>query len=182
MKIRFVTNNDNKLREVQLILTNADVIPARLKIDEIQTEDVRKLVKDKLLKAFKKVGRPVFVEHTGLFMESMNGFPGGLTQIFWDKLEADTFSTLFGKLENTNVTAKTTIGYCDSSNIHYFEGEIHGKISGEPKGDRTFQWDCVFIPEGHSMTFAELGDKKNEISMRRIAFDKFNEFLQKGDN
>lgn len=34
-------------------------------------------------------------------------------------------------------------------------------------------WDCVFIPEGHSRTFAELGAEKDKISMRRLALDKF---------
>lgn len=179
MKIRFVTNNENKLKEVQAMLKGFDILPIKMKIKELQTENVKELVKDKLLKAFSKVGRPVFVEHTGLSIESMNGFPGGLTQIFWDKLQADRFSKLFGNLDNTKAIAKTTIGYCDSKNIHFFEGEIHGEISKKPKGDRTFQWDCVFIPNEYDKTFAELGDKKNEISMRKIAFDKFNKFLKK---
>ena len=105
MKIRFVTNNDNKLKEVQSFLRTVEIVPAKLKIEEIQTNDVEKLVKDKLLKAFSKVGRPVFVEHTGLYMKSLNDFPGGLTQIFWDNLQADKFSELFGSLEETNNNA-----------------------------------------------------------------------------
>lgn len=180
MKIRFVTNNDKKLEEVKYMLNEVDVVAAKIKIEELQTEDVHKLVKDKLLKAFKMVGRPVFVEHTGLSIKSMNGFPSGLTQIFWDKLQADVFSKLLGNQENTRAIAKTIIGYCDAKSIYFFEGEIHGNISNEPKGDRTFQWDCVFIPDGYDKTFAELGEKKNEISMRKIAFDKFKDFL-KGD-
>ena len=181
MTIRFVTNNDNKLKEVQKLLSEAEVIPAKLKIDEIQTDDVEKLVKDKLLKAFKKVGRPVFVEHTGLYIESLNSFPGGLTQEFWDKLEADRFSKLLGSLESTKAIAKTTIGYCDGKKIYFFDGEVAGEIAPEPRGNRDFQWDCVFIPDGYQKTFSELGEKKNEISMRKIAFDKFNKYLGKGN-
>src|SRR3970282_1377012 len=112
-------------------------------------------------------------KHTGLYIESLNEFPGGLTQIFWDKLQADKFSELFGNGANTNLVAKTIIGYCDSRKTHLFEGSIKGKISPEPRGDRAFQWDCVFIPDGESATFAEMGDRKNEISMRKIAFEKF---------
>lgn len=182
MKIRFVSKNDFKVQEVQTILQDAgvEVIAAKHSIDEIQTEDVNSLVKDKLLKAFKIIGRPVFVEHTGLYIESLNQFPGGLTQIFWDKLQADKFSTLFGNGDNTNLVAKTIIGYCDSRKIHLFEGAIKGTIAKEPKGNRDFQWDCVFIPEGETQTFAEMGNRKNEISMRKIAFDSFKEFLKKG--
>jgi len=181
MKIRFVTNNENKLKEVQELLSEAVIIPAKLKIEEIQTDNVEKLVKDKLLKAFKKVGRPVFVEHTGLYIESLNGFPGGLTQEFWDKLKEDRFSNLLGSLKNTKAIAKTTIGYCDGKKIHFFDGEVSGKIPPAPRGNTQFQWDCVFIPDGYEQTFAELGKKKNEISMRKIAFDKFNTFLREGN-
>ncbi|WP_345989305.1 non-canonical purine NTP pyrophosphatase [Sulfurimonas sp. HSL1-2] len=181
MKIRFVTNNLNKLAEVKKMIDAAEIVATELKIEEIQTDNVKKLVKDKLLKAFKKVGRPVFVEHTGLYLDSLNSFPGGLTQIFWDKLEADRFSKLLGTLDTTTAIARTTIGYCDGKKIHYFDGEIIGNISPEPKGERRFQWDCVFIPDGEEQTFAELGDKKNEISMRKIAFDKFNKYLKEGN-
>ncbi|WP_337152723.1 non-canonical purine NTP pyrophosphatase [Morganella morganii] len=183
MKIRFITKNDSKINEVNAILDmdNIEIIAAKYSIDEIQTEDVIALVKDKLFKAFKKVGRPVFVEHTGLYIDNLNGFPGGLTQIFWDKLEADKFSLLFGCGDNTKLVAKTTIGYCDAKKIYIFTGEINGRISSEPKGNRDFQWDCIFIPDGESETFAEMGDKKNEISMRRKAFDKFKLFLSTGE-
>jgi len=182
MKIRFVSKNNFKVQEVQTILqdTGVEVVAARYSIDEIQTENVESLVRDKLLKAFKIIGRPVFVEHTGLYIDSLNGFPGGLTQIFWDKLQADKFSTLLGSGENTNLVAKTMIGYCDSMKIHFFEGAIKGTISAAPRGNRDFQWDCVFIPEGFTETFAEMGDRKNDISMRRLAFDKFKHFLTAG--
>jgi XTP/dITP diphosphohydrolase len=181
MKIRFVSKNENKIKEVQSILKDVgvDIVAVNRSIDEIQTEDVNHLVKDKLLKAFKIVGRPVFVEHTGLYIESLNGFPGGLTQIFWDKLQADKFTILFGNGTNCNLIAKTIIGYCDSRNIFFFEGDIAGKITSEPRGNRDFQWDCIFMPDGENETFAEMCERKNELSMRKIAFDKFKDFLIK---
>lgn len=181
MEIRFVTKNPHKAKEVETILGDIgiSIIHAPLIIHEIQTEDIYEIVRDKVLKAFNQIGRSVFIEHTGLYIDSLQGFPGGLTQVFWDKLEADKFSKLLGCLENTSLTAKTVIAYCDEKKIYTFEGAIEGKISPAPKGDRAFQWDCVFIPNGYSETFAELGEKKNEISMRKLAFDKFREFLLK---
>lgn len=181
MQIRFVSSNVYKIREVEAILHPAGVhvIPSSIKIEEIQTEDVRRLVRDKVLKAFGGIGRPVFVEHTGLHLPALNGLPGGLTQIFWDRLEADSFTSLVNGLGNPRVTAKTVIGYCDSKSIHYFEGEVAGTVPGTPVGSREFQWDCVFIPDGHTQTFAELGNQKNEISMRRKALDAFVDFLRK---
>jgi XTP/dITP diphosphohydrolase len=77
------------------------------------------------------------------------------------------------------VLAKTRIGYCDGRRIHQFEGEISGRLSPQPQGNRDFQWDCVFVPDGSSQTFAEMGeDAKNAISMRRKALDVFAEYLR----
>lgn len=182
MDIRFLSSNLHKIREVEDILkpVGVNVVANPIKIEEIQTEDVQRLVRDKALKAFARIGRPVFVEHTGLHLPALNGLPGGLTQIFWDRLQADSFVSLVKNLGSRIVTAKTVIGYCDSQTIRYFEGEVVGSVPDAPVGSRDFQWDCVFIPDGYSQTFAELGARKNEISMRRIALDKFAEFLSKG--
>ena len=90
------------------------------------------------------------------------------------------FAELFGNTSDTSVIAKTVIGYTDSRRFYQFDGEIRGTIAPEPQGDRAFQWDCVFIPEGERETFAEMGERKNDISMRRRALDKFVEFLSKG--
>jgi XTP/dITP diphosphohydrolase len=117
------------------------------------------------------------LEHTGLYLDYLNGLPGGLTQIFWDSLRADRFAKLFGHAAN-RVLAKTLIGYIDGKQFHLFEGEIAGTISLEPRGLRDFQWDCVFIPDGYTETFAELGTQKNEISMRRKALDRFAAYLR----
>ncbi|AKX44942.1 nucleoside-triphosphatase [Thiopseudomonas alkaliphila] len=179
MEINFVTKNPHKAREVEAILGNIgiSIVHADLIIHEIQTEDINHIVRDKVLKAFTQVGRPVFIEHTGLYIDSLQGFPGGLTQVFWDKLEAEKFTELFGGLKNTSLKAKTVIAFCDAKKIYTFEGIVEGNIASEPRGNKDFQWDCVFIPKGFEETFAEMGEKKNDISMRKKAFDNFRKFL-----
>lgn len=179
MDLRFVTKNKYKVDEVQKMLSSINVIHCPLEIKEIQTESIDEIVRDKILKAFHKIGRPLFIEHTSLYLAGINGFPGGLTQVFWDKLQADKFSEIISKMSNQTVEAKTVIGYCNGKSIHTFEGLIKGKVSDLPRGPRDFQWDCIFIPDGYTQTFAEMGDIKNTISMRKIAFDKFNEFLNR---
>jgi non-canonical purine NTP pyrophosphatase (RdgB/HAM1 family) len=172
LDVRFVTSNKHKLAEAAKILSahGINVIKASLKIEELQTKDTKSLIRDKVVKAFEEIGRPLFVEHTGLCLKQLNGMPGGLTQVFWDTLEADRFAELYGKAAtDPSATAETFIAYCDGRRIFDFYGKIDGGIVPEPRGSRDFQWDCVFQPNGSKETFAEMGDKKNEISMRRIA-------------
>ncbi|NKS52455.1 non-canonical purine NTP pyrophosphatase [Rhodococcus hoagii] len=180
LEVRFISGNKFKIDEASHILKDADVavVPIAMKLEELQTSDTNHLVKDKALKAYQKIGRPLFVEHTGLYLAHLKGLPGGLTQIFWDSLEADRFSELFGNTSDTSVVAKTVIGFVDGKRFHFFEGEIAGNIAASPRGDRSFQWDCVFIPDGYEGTFSEMGSEKNEISMRKQALDKFALFLK----
>jgi XTP/dITP diphosphohydrolase len=180
MRLRFLSSNPNKIAEATAILSPAgfELISVEKKLDEIQSADVEFLVRDKCIRAFRLIGRPVFVEHTGLFIEALNGFPGGLTQVFWDTLGADRVASLFGTQDGRAV-ARTRIGYCDGRCVHQFEGEVSGTLASEPRGDPS-QWDCVFIPEGSDQTFAEMGERKNEISMRRAALDRFAAFLSEG--
>jgi XTP/dITP diphosphohydrolase len=179
LDIRFVTSNPHKIEEAQSILSRSGVRVVSLskKLEELQTEDTIALVKDKTLKAFEVVGRPLFVEHTGLYLRYLNDLPGGLTQIFWDKLEAERFADLFGSTSDTFTLAKTVIGFTDGRGFYTFEGSVGVYIASEPRGPRDFQWDCVFVPDGESLTFAEMGDRKNEISMRRVALDRLATFL-----
>lgn len=180
MKIRFASVNEKKIEEVRQVLgpCGIEIVPFPVKIEELRTEDLRLLVSDKLLRAFKMIGKPVFVEHTGLFIRSLNGFPGGLTQTFWDKLQAAGFSELIGRLDDPGAEARTLIGYCDGRKRHFFEGIVAGRISSSPAGHGGFEWDDVFIPDGQNETFAQLGKQKNGLSMRRRALDAFVTFLR----
>jgi XTP/dITP diphosphohydrolase len=177
--LRFVSSNEFKIREATSILEPSGITVSgiALKIEELQTNDAHRLVKDKALRAFHCVGRPLFVEHTGLYLRSLNDLPGGLTQLFWDSLGADRFAELFGQTSDPAVTARTHVAYCDGRQFHFFVGEASGRIAPEPRGDQDFQWDCVFIPDGFEETYSELGSRKNEISMRVDALRDFATFL-----
>ena len=177
MEIYIVSKNPYKQTELRKYLESLDHICIKeyaKEINEIQTLNVKDLIEDKLIKAFQFVKAPVIVEHTGLFLDELDGFPGGLTQPFWDKVKKDKFCHYF---KSTTLKAKTIIGFCDGKKIYSFEGVSEGTVSVEPRGDRDFQWDCVFIPTGYDKTYAELGDEKLEISMRKNAFDKFRSFI-----
>ena len=174
MRIRFVSRNDNKVREVAEHLhgRGIDIVPVRHGLQELQTSDVDELIRDKCLRAFAYAGRPLIVEHSGLRLDAMNGLPGGLTQVFWDHLLADRFCELYGRTAVNGVEARSTLAYCDGRRIAVFTHAVRGSVTPEPRGTRAFQWDCVFVPEGGVQTFAEMGPDKKAASMRTPALDR----------
>ncbi len=178
-RLIFVSKNRFKQEEARQILTPLGItVDADFsEIHELQTIDTEVLVRDKAIKAFQKIGRPLFVEHTGLYLDLLGGFPGGLTQIFWDSVKKDRFSELFARDEH-NAMARTHIGYVDGRRVHIFKGEIAGRIVAPPRVDNGFQWDCVFVPDGGTQAFSEMGDRKNKISMRRRALEHLCQFLE----
>lgn len=54
-----------------------------------------------------------------------------------------------------------------------FEGVCEGRIAFEPSGSGGFGYDPLFVPVGHTRSFAELGeDVKNRMSHRARALQK----------
>ena len=59
-----------------------------------------------------------------------------------------------------------------------FEGICRGEITRTPSGNKGFGYDPVFMPEGHTVTFAEMAmEDKNAISHRGRAVRQLVDFL-----
>jgi XTP/dITP diphosphohydrolase len=63
-----------------------------------------------------------------------------------------------------------------------FDGTCEGRILFEPRGQNGFGYDPLFVPDGFTQTFAELGeDVKNKLSHRAKALEKLKEFFNHQD-
>lgn len=61
-----------------------------------------------------------------------------------------------------------------------FEGACQGRIGFAPSGQGGFGYDPLFLPDGFSETFAELGEEtKNRLSHRGLALAKLKDWLEK---
>jgi XTP/dITP diphosphohydrolase len=59
-----------------------------------------------------------------------------------------------------------------------FDGGCEGKILFEPHGQNGFGYDPLFVPDGFTRTFAELGDEiKNKLSHRARALEKLKKYF-----
>jgi len=53
------------------------------------------------------------------------------------------------------------------------QGEVHGQLTFPPRGTRGFDYDPIFVPDGHDMTFGEMEPAaKDAMSHRARAFAK----------
>ena len=63
--------------------------------------------------------------------------------------------------------------------ITTFSGYVEGRIDRIPRGQNGFGYDPVFVPEGHTLTFAEMkGEEKDAISHRGRALEKVRDYLK----
>lgn len=181
--IVFVTGNANKLREVQMILSDADVALTNepLDLDELQDSDFSAIATAKLKQAVKILGtgKAVFVEDTALSFDEFNGLPGAYIKWFVKSMGLEKIVKMLEPFTNKAGQAVTTIAYSDEAGeFHVFQGITRGNIVSS-RGPTNFGWDSIFEPfESNGLTYAEMNkEAKNVISHRGRAFEKFKSFL-----
>lgn len=187
-KLVFATNNKHKLEEVSSVSQDSIEILSLKDIncfDDIpETADTLK--DNALMKAqyiYDKYSYDCFADDTGLEVEALGGRPGVFSARYAgeDQNSERNIKKLLSELEGeTNRKAKfrTVVALIENGEIKYFEGIIKGHITNKPVGSSGFGYDPVFIPEGFSQTFAEIGSElKNKISHRALAINELKKYL-----
>jgi inosine triphosphate pyrophosphatase len=175
--IYFITGSEGKFREAKSIIPELE--QSDIDLVEIQSIDAKQVIEAKLKEASRHKDGNFVVEDTSLYFNNLNGLPGPLIKWFMKTIGNAGLAEIAQKVGNdSTAVAKTVIGYSDGSKISFFEGAIAGKIVS-PRGENGFGWDAIFQPENFDKTFAEMSDKeKNLISMRKIAFNRLNDFIK----
>jgi len=174
--IYFLTGNKGKLYEATEILGAVQELD--IDLPEIQDLDPHEVIKAKLKEAQQHHQGEFMVEDTSLSLEAIRGLPGTLIKWFLKSIGTEGIFKLADNEKNYKANALCVIGYSDKSGkTHFFEGRVEGTIVS-PRGDSNFGWDPIFVPTGHSKTYAEMGNsEKNQISHRRMALDKLKKYL-----
>lgn len=176
MTLYFITGNKIKFEEAKSILSELEQL--NIDLQEIQEVDAKKVIEAKLSEALKHKKAEFIVEDTSLYFDCLNGLPGPMIKWFMKSIGNEGLAKIAEKLGNNNAEARTIIGYVnEESKVYFFEGVIKGKIIF-PRGSSDFGWGPIFQPDGFSKSFAEMSqEEKNSISMRRLALNKFKEFI-----
>tara|TARA_Y100000816_G_C26007184_1_gene526437 strand:- start:137 stop:730 length:594 start_codon:yes stop_codon:yes gene_type:complete len=188
-KILIGTHNKGKFREI------SDLLPAKInKISpnslniESPDETGKTFADNSLLKAkyfYENSKLVTLSDDSGLEIECLDNQPG-IYSARWAKDFGgfdNAMTEILKKIKRINKGTRArfisslTI-YWDNKKFITEVGKIEGNIT-EKKGLNGFGYDPIFIPEGHSKTFAEMDYKKKIlIDHRYIAYKKLEEKIK----
>lgn len=172
-----VTGNRNKLDEARR-LCGHELASAAVDLPEIQSLDLAEVLEAKAEEAFRRLGRPVIVEETGLELAAMNGFPGPLIRWMLDALAAEGVARAALALGDAAARAHCMLLWFDGRRRLRGEGETRGTLVLPPRGEGGFGWDPVFQPDGEELTYGEMsGADKDRIGHRGRAWRALLEVL-----
>jgi XTP/dITP diphosphohydrolase len=187
-EVCFATNNEHKLHEVRFALQPDFSV---LSLEAIGCKDelpetgftLEHNAHQKAAYVFANYSVPCFADDTGLEVEALNNEPGVFSARYAgpQRNNEQNIDLLLANLtgsENRTAQFRTVICWINELSTHYFEGIVKGHITLARKGSMGFGYDAIFIPDGHTKTFAEMTmEEKNLLSHRAMAVKKLEAFF-----
>lgn len=176
-RLVFATRNPGKVLEIaQMLSAQYDIVG----LDEIGCqEDIPETAPTIPGNAIQKAeyvlehyGVHCFADDTGLEVDALDGAPGVHTARYAGaaKDAQANMDKLLDALEgqaNRVARFRTVIALTTPGGTRTFEGICKGEIAAQQCGAEGFGYDPVFVPEGGTLTFAEMdAAAKNAISHR----------------
>lgn len=176
--ITVVTGNKHKAEEVASFFKGIEeVTHVAFEATEPQFESPVAVAEEKARQAYSALKRPLIVDDTGLFIESLNGFPGAYAAYVQDTIGNEGILKLMKGTapEMRKAYFVTALAYADEKGIKIFEGRVDGVITDAGRGTEGFGYDPVFEISGK--TLAEMNmSEKNSVSHRARALAKFKDW------
>lgn len=155
----FITGNLDKRRYLEAHCGFA--IPyLDVDLDEVQSLDLSYVTRKKAESAYARVHSPVLVEDVAFECDAWKGLPGTFVKFFLKQMGVDGLCAALPPQER-GVTARCIYDYFDGARHTIFEGSMRGTVPSEPRGEHGYGWDTMFIPEGHTLTRAEMTEEEN---------------------
>lgn len=176
MEITFVTGNQKKADYLGKYL-GCPIDHVKLDLDEIQSLDLKEIVEHKVRQAYEKIKKPVIVEDVSLEFEALSGLPGPFIRFFVDQVPFETICSMVNG-QSRRAIAKCVFGYYDGKELKLLEGGLGGTIAERPAGENGYGWDKIFIPDGYTVTRAQLNEEDDQKTYMQVKpFVALKEFL-----
>jgi XTP/dITP diphosphohydrolase len=190
-EIVLATNNMHKCREFSNIFGDEIklVTLKEIKFEDEIIEKGKTFIDNSLIKCeavYKKTGRVVMADDSGLCVRALDGAPGVYSARYGKKdfTDKDRYMYLLKNLDkNGDLSASfvcALVLYINPNRIYVVQEELSGLIDFNPRGDNGFGYDPVFFVPQYNKTVAELDDDvKNTISHRGRAASIMKNILDK---
>jgi len=193
MEILFATGNVHKISEAAAILNLLGHTVSPLLIDgnlpelvEPQADDLETVASAKINQAKSMVqGTPladsaILVEDSGLFIDSLDGFPGPFSSYVERSVGLNGILKLLDGTEERRAEYRAVAILEVEGRELLATGVCQGVIAEECLGERGFGYDPIFVPdEGDGRTCAQMSsEEKSEISHRGRALKAMSELLK----
>ena len=187
--ILIATHNAGKLEEMGQLFTPFGVSvvgAAEMNLPEPE-ETESTFVGNARIKAHaaaKATGMPALSDDSGIEVEALDNAPGVYTADWAETPNGRDFILAMTKthdlLEVKNAPHPRRARFCATLVLAWpdghdevFAGKVNGTLVWPMRGKQGHGYDPMFQPDGHDITFAEMGaDTKNGISHRADAFSK----------
>lgn len=190
-RILFATHNKGKIQEVQKLLEEFGIeVLSSADFNLVEPDETGKTFEENaLLKAKAGAiasGLPTLADDSGICVAAMGGKPGIHSKRWLEDFE--NHLDAFEKLREVTTQAgdysadlnSVMVLYSPDGSYETFYGQVKGSLVFPPQGENNFGYDPVFMPEGFDVTYGQMTtEEKKSISHRRIAVDKFLEWLSK---
>ena len=184
MKLVLATGNKGKLREFKQMCED-EVVPFSDLLGEFEiVEDGDTFAANALIKArtiYEKLGEEylVIADDSGISLPILDGAPGIYSARYAGEgvTDKDNLHKLVDVikekgLKSTSAYYTAAIAIVSKYGEYVVHGWMHGDVIDEPRGDKGFGYDPMFIPSGMELTLGELGDDvKSKISHRGQALE-----------
>ncbi len=186
------TRNPGKVEEMRSLLEGVPVqlfsaaeLPGAPDVEE-DAATLEGNARKKALALWAFSGNPSVADDTGLEVAALGGRPGVHSARFAgpaadDAANRDRLLQELAERQDRSAQFRTVIAYATQDGVQLFEGICRGTIRESERGGGGFGYDRLFVPEGHTRTFAELDkDEKNAVSHRGRAMRLFAAHLRGG--
>ncbi|MDL2246721.1 XTP/dITP diphosphatase [Methanobrevibacter sp. OttesenSCG-928-K11] len=177
--ITFITGNKHKVIEAENIFKKFDI---NLEHIDLGYPEVQGTLEEVALYgakyASRKLNKSVIVEDAGLFIKSLNDFPGPFSSYVQETIGNKGILKLMENISDRYAEFRSVIGYCTpNSEPKVFLGKVKGEIASEERGNLGFAFDPLFYIESKNKTFGELTtEEKNQFSHRNNSLEQFIEW------
>ena len=187
--IYFITSNKGKYSEAKEKLRNLNItlVQHNIGYPEIQADCLEDVIHFGVEHIQKNFHKPFIIEDAGLFIDSLDGFPGVYSAYVYHTIGCKGILRLLKDANDKKRTAHFESVYAfkdpDDNDAFIFRGICPGKISSCMLGISGFGYDPIFVPTGNTKTFAQMSLKeKNSYSHRGKAIDQLIDFFKKINN